>query len=63
MAVRMHSRSACKRLCFSALIGLVVGAVCVRLKEIYFSFLTLAFQMFLHSIILTWTSLTGVTRV
>lgn len=46
-------------LCFSALIGLLVGAVCVRLKEIYFSFLTLAFQMFLHSIILTWTSLTG----
>jgi len=45
--------------CFSALTGLVVGAVCVRLKEIYFSFLTLAFQMFLHSIILTWTSLTG----
>jgi branched-chain amino acid transport system permease protein len=46
-------------LCFSAVIGLLVGAVCVRLKEIYFSFLTLAFQMFLHSIILTWTTLTG----
>jgi len=46
-------------LCFCALIGLLVGAVCVRLKEIYFSFLTLAFQMFLHSIILTWTTLTG----
>ena len=43
-------------LCFSAVIGLLVGAVCVRLKEIYFSFLTLAFQMFLHSIILTWTT-------
>lgn len=44
---------------FCALIGLVVGAICVRLKEIYFSFLTLAFQMLLHSIIITWTSLTG----
>ena len=44
---------------FSALVALVVGAICVRLKEIYFSFLTLAFQMLLHSIILTWTSLTG----
>jgi branched-chain amino acid transport system permease protein len=31
----------------------------VRLKEIYFAFITLAFQMFIHSIILTWVSLTG----
>lgn len=44
---------------FCALVGLVVGAICVRLKEIYFSFLTLAFQMLLHSVILTWNSLTG----
>lgn len=44
---------------FSALVALVIGAICVRLKEIYFSFLTLAFQMLLHSVILTWTSLTG----
>lgn len=44
---------------FCALIALVVGAICVRLKEIYFSFLTLAFQMLLHSVIITWTSLTG----
>jgi branched-chain amino acid transport system permease protein len=44
---------------FSALIALVIGAICVRLKEIYFSFLTLAFQMLIHSVILTWTSLTG----
>jgi branched-chain amino acid transport system permease protein len=44
---------------FCALLGLVVGAICVRLKEIYFSFLTLAFQMLVHSIIITWTSLTG----
>ena len=31
----------------------------MRLKEIYFAFLTLAFQMMFHSIILTWVSLTG----
>ena len=40
-------------------LALVIGAICVRLKEIYFSFITLAFQMFVHSIILTWVSLTG----
>ena len=44
---------------FCAVLGFSVGAICVRLKEIYFSFLTLAFQMLLHSVILTWTSLTG----
>ena len=44
---------------FSALMALVIGAICVRLKEIYFAFLTLAFQMMFHSIILTWVDLTG----
>ncbi len=44
---------------FSGLLGLLIGAICVRLKEIYFSFLTLAFQMLIHSVILSWTSLTG----
>lgn len=44
---------------FSALMALVIGAICVRLKEIYFAFLTLAFQMMFHSVILTWVSLTG----
>ncbi len=43
----------------SALLALAIGAVCVRLQTIYFSFITLAFQMFLHSVILTWVSLTG----
>ena len=43
----------------TALLALVIGAICVRLREIYFSFITLAFQMFIHSIILTWVSLTG----
>jgi branched-chain amino acid transport system permease protein len=43
----------------TALLALVIGAICVRLKEIYFSFITLAFQMFIHSIILTWVDVTG----
>ena len=43
----------------SAFIATIVGAICIRLKEIYFSFLTLAFQMLLHSIIIAWTPLTG----
>ena len=44
---------------FAAVMALVIGAICVRLKEIYFAFLTLAFQMMFHSVILTWVSLTG----
>ena len=43
----------------TALLALVIGAICIRLKEIYFAFITLAFQMFIHSIILTWVGMTG----
>ncbi len=43
----------------SVVVAAVVGAICVRLKEIYFAFLTLAFQMLLHSLIIAWTPLTG----
>jgi len=43
----------------NAAVATVVGAICIRLKEIYFSFLTLAFQMLLHSLIIAWTSVTG----
>ena len=43
----------------NALVAAVVGAICVRLKEIYFSFLTLAFQMLLYSLIIAWTAVTG----
>jgi len=42
-----------------AALGLLVGAICVRLKEIYFAFLTLAFQMLVHSLIILWVPLTG----
>ena len=44
---------------FSGLLALVVGSICVRLKEIYFAFLTLAFQMLFYSVIQSWRSLTG----
>lgn len=44
---------------FCAAVAALVGAICVRLKEIYFAFLTLAFQMLFHSIIISWTSFTG----
>ncbi len=43
----------------TALLALVIGAICVRLEGIYFAFITLAFQMFLYSVILTWVGLTG----
>ncbi len=46
-------------LAFTAVLSLCVGAICVRLKEIYFSFLTLAFQMLIYRIILSWIDLTG----
>lgn len=43
----------------NAVAAAVIGAICIRLREIYFSFLTLAFQMLLHSLIIAWTSVTG----
>jgi len=43
----------------SVAVALVVGAICVNLSEIYFAFLTLAFQMLLHSLIIAWTPITG----
>jgi branched-chain amino acid transport system permease protein len=46
-------------LAMCAAVGLVVGLICVRLKEIYFAFLTLAFQMLVHSLIVLWVPLTG----
>ena len=46
-------------LAITAIVATVIGAICVRLKEIYFAFVTLAFQMLIHSTILSWASLTG----
>lgn len=46
-------------LLITAIVSVVIGAICVRLKEIYFAFVTLAFQMLIYSAILSWVSLTG----
>jgi branched-chain amino acid transport system permease protein len=46
-------------LAITFVVALVIGAICMRLKEIYFAFVTLAFQMLIHSTILSWVSLTG----
>jgi branched-chain amino acid transport system permease protein len=46
-------------LLMTTVVAAVIGAICVRLKEIYFAFVTLAFQMLIHSMILSWVSLTG----
>jgi branched-chain amino acid transport system permease protein len=43
----------------TAAVATVIGAICVRLKEIYFAFVTLAFQMLVHSVIIAWVPLTG----
>ena len=37
----------------------IIGFFCVRLDEIYFAMLTLAFGMMIHAIIWQWDSLTG----
>jgi branched-chain amino acid transport system permease protein len=46
-------------LAITAVVATVIGAICVRLKEIYFAFVTLAFQMLVYSTILSWSSFTG----
>jgi branched-chain amino acid transport system permease protein len=43
----------------NALFALVVGLISIRLKEIYFSFVTLALQMLIYSLIIAWVPLTG----
>jgi branched-chain amino acid transport system permease protein len=46
-------------LAITAVTALIVGAICIRLNEIYFAFVTLAFQMLLYSLIVSWVPLTG----
>ncbi|MBV1925833.1 MAG: branched-chain amino acid ABC transporter permease [Rhodobacteraceae bacterium] len=43
----------------TALASLVIGFFCVRLNEIYFSMLTLAFSMLIWAIALKWKPVTG----
>ena len=44
---------------FTTFAALCVGAICVRLSTDYFAFITLAVQMLIFSIIISWQSLTG----
>jgi branched-chain amino acid transport system permease protein len=44
---------------FAGIIAVPVGALAVRLRAIYFAFVTLAMQMLLYNIITSWISLTG----
>lgn len=46
-------------LLFAAVLGLAVGGVCIRLRQIYFAFATLAMQMLFYSIVIAWSALTG----
>lgn len=43
----------------SATTALVVGGICIRLRAIYFAFVTLAMQMLFYSAIIAWSSFTG----
>ena len=43
----------------SSILAALIGIICIRLNDIYFSFLTLAFQMLIYSIILALVSITG----
>jgi len=43
----------------AALLALIVGYLCVRLNEVYFSMLTLAFGMMVFSVAYQWRSVTG----
>lgn len=43
----------------ATLVAWIIGYLCVRLDEIYFAMLTLAFGMMIHTVIWQWDSLTG----
>jgi len=43
----------------ATLAALIIGFLCVRLDEIYFAMLTLAFGMMIHTLIWQWDRLTG----
>jgi len=44
---------------FAALAALVIGFFCIRLGEIYFAMLTLAFAQIVYTIVVKWTPMTG----
>ena len=46
-------------LLLTAVVAAVIGAICIRLRTIYFAFVTLAMQMLLHSVVISAVALTG----
>jgi branched-chain amino acid transport system permease protein len=46
-------------LLITAVVATMIGAICIRLKTIYFAFVTLAMQMLMHSIVISAVDLTG----
>ena len=46
-------------LLITAVTAVAVGAICIRLRLIYFAFVTLAMQMLMHSVIISWVGMTG----
>ncbi len=44
---------------FSAIAALVIGFFCIRLGEIYFAMLTMAFAQIVYTIVVKWTPMTG----
>jgi branched-chain amino acid transport system permease protein len=40
-------------------VATAIGSICIRLKTIYFAFVTLAMQMLMHSIVISAVALTG----
>lgn len=42
-----------------AIFALVIGYVCARVEGVFFSFITLAIQMLLYSLVIAWSDLTG----
>ncbi len=44
---------------FSALAAVMIGFFCIRLGEIYFAMLTMAFAQIVYTIVVKWTPMTG----
>jgi branched-chain amino acid transport system permease protein len=46
-------------LAIAIIAAVLIGLICVRLKHVYFAFLTLAIQMLFYSLLVAWSGLTG----
>jgi len=44
---------------FAALAAVIIGFFCIRLGEIYFAMLTMAFAQIVYTIVVKWTTMTG----